>query len=102
MNVQDILDISQPIYDDCPSNPAFPKPRIRVVMEHGKEGWLTEHFDYYNHIGTHIDAPYHRFPDGRKSTIYSRGCSQDLQFLLISITRKKRADYRMGAHQKQQ
>jgi len=66
MNIEDIVDISQPIYDECPGNPAFPKPRIRVAMEHKKEGWRTEHFDYYNHIGTHIDAPFHRFQDGKK------------------------------------
>jgi kynurenine formamidase len=61
-----IIDISQPLYDRCPHNPAFPQPRIHIALTHERDGWRDERFDYFNHTGTHIDAPYHRFPDGKK------------------------------------
>lgn len=70
MIFKDIIDISNPIYDRCPYNHAFPEPRIKIKMTHDIDEWHCEHFDYYNHIGTHIDAPFHKLKNGKKIDDY--------------------------------
>lgn len=69
MNFERVIDLTLPIVPGQGSRP--------FVIERGRTEELTEHVpvdhDWYimhrvatiSHIGTHIEAPYHCFPDGR-------------------------------------
>ncbi|NLG27072.1 MAG: hypothetical protein GX557_04125, partial [Chloroflexi bacterium] len=59
-----VYDLSEPLYHNCPGNPAFPPMELSVRTLHATVGWCTEELRMYTHIGTHIDAPYHRLAEG--------------------------------------
>jgi len=59
-----IIDLSEALYHNCPSNPAFPPCEVSTKMLHPVSGWCTEELCLFTHVGTHVDAPYHRFPTG--------------------------------------
>ena len=55
-----IIDITQPLSHECPGNPAFPPMKVLHEMRAEECGWNTERLDFFTHIGTHIDSPWHR------------------------------------------
>lgn len=61
-----IIDLSEALYHNCPGNPAFPPCELSTKMLHAVSGWCAEELRLFTHLGTHVDAPYHRFPTGAR------------------------------------
>jgi arylformamidase len=59
------IDLSQPIYDDCPNWPGDPPVRSEVILDDLKEGWRVEKLTLTPHTGSHIDAPLHKIHGGQ-------------------------------------
>lgn len=55
-----IIDLTQPLFDKCPGNPAFPPMEVLHEMKAEDCGWNTEKLNFFTHVGTHIDSPWHR------------------------------------------
>jgi arylformamidase len=55
-----VIDITQPIFHNCPGNPAFPPLEVLQEMRAEDVGWNAERLNLVTHIGTHIDSPWHR------------------------------------------
>ena len=55
-----LIDLSQPVYHDCPNCPAHPRVQVEMLATHESDGWLCEKFTMSNHTGSHVDAPLHR------------------------------------------
>src|SRR5439155_18044044 len=61
-----LIDLSQPVYDDCPNCPVHPPVRSEIMRDHSKGGWRVEKLTLTAHTGSHLDAPLHKFA-GAKS-----------------------------------
>lgn len=61
-----IIDISQPVFSNCPQYPdTTPRPaQVRWMYIHGVEPVNKEIVEISTHTGTHCDAPFHFFEDG--------------------------------------
>lgn len=62
-----LLDLSQPLFDDCPNCPAHP-PIVVEYEPHGDGGfdsWQMEYFRFASHSGSHVDAPRHKILGGK-------------------------------------
>lgn len=55
-----LIDLSQPVYDNCPHYPGDPPVRSQIVLTHQRDGWLCERLTLSSHTGSHVDAPLHR------------------------------------------
>src|SRR5579872_7012262 len=55
-----LIDLSQPLYDDCPNCPSHPAVRSEIVADHATDGWRLEKLTLVNHTGSHLDAPLHK------------------------------------------
>jgi kynurenine formamidase len=62
-----VYDLSQPVYADCPQYPdTNPRPaQIRLFYMQALQGVNKEIVEISTHTGTHCDAPYHFFSDGK-------------------------------------
>ena len=61
-----VLDLTLPLDDKIPVFPGHPKAEFKQVATIGKEGWNEKRLEFNTHFGTHIDAPFHMIPDGKK------------------------------------
>jgi len=71
VSMQRIIDLSQPLYDGAPGATMFPPPSIKLFKNQPKDGFNLELIHLTTHSGTHIDAPYHFFPQGKSIDKYS-------------------------------
>jgi kynurenine formamidase len=55
-----LIDLSQPIFDDCPNCPDHPRVRSEIILTHEQAGWRLEKLTLANHTGSHVDAPLHK------------------------------------------
>ncbi|MDQ2993157.1 MAG: cyclase family protein [Candidatus Eremiobacteraeota bacterium] len=62
-----VHDLSQPVFSDCPQYPdRNPRPaQIRLFYMQAVQGVNKEIVEISTHTGTHCDAPYHFFDDGK-------------------------------------
>jgi kynurenine formamidase len=62
-----IYDLSQPVFSNCPQYPDDnPRPaQIRLFYMLAVQGVNKEIVEISTHTGTHVDAPFHFFEDGR-------------------------------------
>ena len=60
-----LIDLSQPVYADCPICPVHPPVRSEIIADHKKDGWLVEHLTLTAHTGSHLDAPLHKIAGGK-------------------------------------
>ncbi len=62
-----IYDLSQPVFNNCPQYPDDnPRPAaVRLFYMQPVQGVNKEIVEISTHTGTHCDAPYHFFEDGR-------------------------------------
>lgn len=62
-----IYDLSQPVYSNCPQYPDDnPRPaQVRLFYMLAVQGVNKEIVEMSTHTGTHCDAPYHFFEDGK-------------------------------------
>ncbi len=56
----EFLDLSLPLYDNCPGIPDVEPPHLRLVSNAAASGWNLERLDTPLHWGTHMDSPYHQ------------------------------------------
>ncbi|GAB7387733.1 cyclase family protein [Bacillaceae bacterium] len=61
-----IVDLSMLLTEATPVYPGDPVPSIRPAATFAKEGYHVEHLQFGSHFGTHVDAPFHFFPEGRR------------------------------------
>jgi kynurenine formamidase len=59
-----LIDLSQPIYDDCPNCYSHPPVSSKRVVTHDSGGWQLELLTLANHTGSHLDAPLHKIAGG--------------------------------------
>ncbi|NJD02267.1 MAG: cyclase family protein [Ruminiclostridium sp.] len=64
MKIKRIIDLSQPLIGGY-TNPAFIKSELTACLTYERNGWMGEILTAATHVGTHIDAPAHRFEQGR-------------------------------------
>ncbi len=55
-----LIDLSQPLYQDCPNCPVHPCVQSELIATHDEGGWQVEKLTLANHTGSHVDAPLHR------------------------------------------
>lgn len=59
-----LIDLSQPVFADCPHCPADPPVRMEIIVDHHPDGWRVEHLSLTAHTGSHVDAPLHKLAEG--------------------------------------
>ena len=59
-----IIDLSQPLFHDCPNCPVHPRVQSELIATHDDGGWQVEKLTLANHTGSHVDAPLHRIAGG--------------------------------------
>lgn len=64
MNITELIDLTAPIYHNCPGNPCLPPTRVDLVMNMACSDFRLERLDLPTHAGTHVDAPSHALEDG--------------------------------------
>ena len=62
--VKKIIDLTQPIFHTCPGWPTYKLTNVNMEGFWARDGFNAERVDMNTHTGTHLDAPYHFFPDG--------------------------------------
>ncbi len=58
------LDLTIPFTEDTVTVPGHPSPRFELRRTLERDGLRSTHLSTMLHCGTHIDAPYHKIPDG--------------------------------------
>lgn len=61
----EIVDLTQPINADTPTNATVPSFHLGRVKRHESSGLESDYMVTTTHIGTHVDSPYHFVEDGR-------------------------------------
>lgn len=61
-----IIDLSQPIGPKTQMFPAYPPPTFTQWTTREVHGFLAESLFLVSHTGTHVDAPFHFEPEGKK------------------------------------
>ncbi|MDF2724239.1 MAG: hypothetical protein K0Q59_3914 [Paenibacillus sp.] len=54
-----MIDLSQPLYHNCPVLPIVDPPKIDLLLIGPRDGWKLERITMSLHTGTHMDAPAH-------------------------------------------
>lgn len=60
------MDLSQEISPDLQVFPAYPRPILIPWTRREVHGFLSEALFLVSHTGTHVDAPWHYRPEGKK------------------------------------
>lgn len=58
------IDLSQPVFAECPHCPADPPVRADILADHARDGWRVELLALTAHTGSHVDAPLHKIAGG--------------------------------------
>lgn len=58
------FDLSQPVYDHCPGWPTYEPTIVKYEAFYDQDKFNAEQVRLNAHTGTHLDAPFHFFPDG--------------------------------------
>ncbi|MHB1161417.1 MAG: cyclase family protein [Chloroflexota bacterium] len=67
-----LIDLSHPLYDGMPVYPGFPKPRFGAHLTHeqsrphyqGQAEFHISRYDMVGSLGSYMDSPFHRYPEG--------------------------------------
>jgi len=59
------IDLTMPINQQMPVDPADPPPKLEVVAEVAKDGYTLHNLTIGTHMGTHMDAPIHMIEGGK-------------------------------------
>jgi kynurenine formamidase len=59
------FDLSVPLYHNCPGWPTYRLTEFNYEKIFGNDGFVAERIDLNTHTGTHLDAPFHFFPQGK-------------------------------------
>ncbi|MFW6138205.1 MAG: cyclase family protein [Spirochaetota bacterium] len=60
-----ILDLTQPLYHNCPCWPDLKPPAVEKMLFIPHSDSNVERLDMNTHTATHIDAPYHKLSEGK-------------------------------------
>src|SRR5262245_43748392 len=60
-----LIDLSQPLFDNCPNCPVHPPVQSQIIADHPKDGWRMELLTLASHTGSHVDAPVHKLAGAR-------------------------------------
>lgn len=66
-----IIDLTMPINDKTPVWPGVEKQEISPLSTIESSGFNQKKISFHSHFGTHIDAPFHIFPNGKKLDEFS-------------------------------
>lgn len=58
------FDLSQPVYDHCPGWPTYEPTVVKYEAIYDQDKFNAEQIRLNSHTGTHLDAPFHFYPDG--------------------------------------
>lgn len=58
-------DLSQPVYHNCPGWPTYRMTGVTYEACYTNDRFNAERIDMNSHTGTHVDAPFHFFPNGK-------------------------------------
>ena len=59
-----LIDLSQPLWHQCPNCPTHPSVNIETIADHSNGEWHMELLHFTSHTGSHIDAPLHKIAGG--------------------------------------
>lgn len=59
------IDLSHPLVDGVPNFPDDPQLSVKVHCTVGERGYNLSHLSMGSHQGTHLDAPFHFYDDGK-------------------------------------
>ncbi|MDF2439839.1 MAG: arylformamidase [Abditibacteriota bacterium] len=59
-----LIDLSQPLFHECPNCPGHPPVSVDMALQHGRgdDAWQLEIITMASHTGSHLDAPLHKVP----------------------------------------
>lgn len=57
-------DLSQPVFEHCPGWPTYEPTVVRYEACYENDLFNAEQIRLNSHTGTHLDAPFHFYPDG--------------------------------------
>ena len=60
----EIIDLTHNLENGMPMYPGDPAPSFEDVGRVERDGFAASQYRFFNHIGTHVDAPSHRIQDG--------------------------------------
>lgn len=63
MRFQKIYDLSQPVYHNCPGWPTYQMTEVSYEAYYARDRFMAERIAMNAHTGTHVDAPFHFFPN---------------------------------------
>ena len=66
MGFKEILDLSHTVYHNCPGWPTYEMANVKYEAIYHVNGYTAEQIKMNVHTATHIDAPFHFFPDGKR------------------------------------
>src|SRR3954468_22144066 len=100
-----LIDLSQPVYNECPNCPMHSPVRSEIIRDHAKGGSRVEELTLTAHTGSHLDAPLHKFAGARsidqiplerftgQAVIADmRDCRPDQPFTSSMLSRKLRVE----------
>ncbi len=58
-------DLSQPVYHNCVGWPTYKMTDVKYEAYYSRDQFNAERIDMNVHTGTHVDAPFHFFSDGK-------------------------------------
>ncbi len=61
-----LIDLSHTFSENMPVYPGDTPPRFSQVADYSKEGYFGFRLNTSMHVGTHIDAPFHMLPNGKR------------------------------------
>lgn len=64
--MKDIVDLSHPLEPGMQTYPGDPHFHCSPAAEVSRDGYNVQRLQMGSHTGTHVDAPYHFFVDGKK------------------------------------
>src|SRR3989344_2995889 len=60
------VDLTMELSERTPAYPGDPKPEISRLATIAENGWNERRLSFNTHCATHIDAPFHMLPEGKK------------------------------------
>lgn len=65
LKIKKVIDLSQPLYHNCPGWPGLKLTEVKYEAIYPENGYNAERLEFNVHTGTHIDVPFHVSPYGK-------------------------------------
>lgn len=70
MDITEVIDLSQPLFDGCPGAPGHPSAEVGYWRKFPEDNAMIETLRISSHTGSHVDAPLHLLEGGRSLDDY--------------------------------